>query len=113
MVWVSTASESLSSTEISFREPLRYTFEGYSITLTLEQYENDLDKALVFAAARHGLEPVPEPHVTLLYYLIDTTEEEVRRRFCELVQSAITSWPPLETVGLSAGIDPVSESSQW
>jgi hypothetical protein len=92
----------------AFREPLRYNFEGYSITLTLEQFDNDLDKALVFAAGQHGLEPVPEPHVTLLYYIVDMTEDEVKRRFREEVGPTIISWPPLETIGLFAGTDPVS-----
>lgn len=108
MVLVTAASSPDDGTAV--REPLRYNFEGYSITLTLEQFDSDLDKALVFAAARHGLEPVPEPHVTLLYYLVDLSEEEVRRLFREQVRFTITSWPPLEAVGLLAGIEPVSAS---
>jgi len=65
----------------SIREPLRFRFKGYSLWIELEQFPleikskeddtaftvSDLDYIISVAALEQGLQPLPSPHVTLLY----------------------------------------------
>jgi hypothetical protein len=68
------------------KEPLRFTFSGYSIWLEPEQFQNDLDLACEESTARLGvLHAIPSPHVTAIYGMTHLSEMEVRKRFQQVV----------------------------
>eukprot|EP00978_Attheya_sp_CCMP212_P014359 scaffold36512_cov59-Attheya_sp.AAC.5 len=81
------------------RDSLYYEFVGYSIWLEVEQYENDLYRAISIAAEDLGLFPIPEPHVTAIYGMTHLAEEEIKDKFASLRQE-IESWPSLRVKGL-------------
>jgi len=79
------------------REALRFRFKGYTLWLELEQFPleisskedgtrfttvSDLDYIIALAATEQGIQPIPRPHVTLLYGMCQyDTEEEVKAVF--------------------------------
>ena len=82
------------------REPLLFSFVGYSIWLELEQHDSDLDRILRAAATDEGVLTIPCPHVTVLYGMEHLTEEEVRNRFREKIATEIEAWPRIHAKGL-------------
>ena len=66
-------------------------FAGFSVWLELEQFDEDLDKAIRTASTELGVHPIPEPHVTVLYGICSTVSEwEMRRMFREIVEQNIS-----------------------
>merc|ERR1711884_885145 len=120
----------------NIREPLRFHFRGYTLWLELEQFPleititntttpggiedakivSDLDYIINLAAAEKGLQPIPAPHVTLIYGMSQfETEEEVKAVFNGKLRNvlakmrdedSISGWPmPLRTIGLLCDIE--------
>jgi hypothetical protein len=99
------------------KEPLRFTFSGYSIWLEPEQFQNDLDLACEESTARLGLpHAVPSPHVTAIYGMTHLSETEVRKRFQQAVrdlsflfhdgnQHQHHQWPVLQHKGFRNDIE--------
>lgn len=86
------------------RDSLYYEFVGYSIWLEVEQYENDLDRAISIAAEDLGLFPIPEPHVTAIYGMTHLAEEDIKDKFASIRQE-IESWPNLRVNGVITDIE--------
>jgi len=77
------------------REALRFRFQGYTLWFELEQFPieinskeggdltvSDLDHIIALAASEKGLQPIPNPHVSLLYGMTQfDTEREVKSVF--------------------------------
>mmetsp|Transcript_57222 Transcript_57222/g.170618 ORF Transcript_57222/g.170618 Transcript_57222/m.170618 type:complete len:182 (-) Transcript_57222:602-1147(-) len=84
---------------LTLREPLRFSFVGYSIWLHLEQHESDLNRAIQTAAERDGLLPIPSPHVTVVYGMTHLTENDAREKFNAEVGERVKRWPKLRTKG--------------
>jgi len=79
------------------REPLRFCFKGYTIWMEPEQFPleiiskddgvslttvSDLDHIIATISSEQGLQPIPKPHVTLLYGMSQfSAEEEVKAVF--------------------------------
>lgn len=89
------------------REALRFVFKGYTLWLELEQFPleinpkedgtcfttaSDLDHIIALAASEQGLQPIPMPHVTLLYGMCQyDTEEEVKAVFNGKLRDTLAS----------------------
>lgn len=114
-----------STTITSSMSSLRFKFSGFSIWLDLMDYysytnpnnmdhyhnqDNDLEhmhQAISYAASLYNVQPIPQPHVTLLYGVEEWTESEARDRFQKLARWIQTNssssshvWPPLQTKGI-------------
>ena len=86
------------------QDPLRFVFSGYSVWLELEQFHRDLDRAIQTASTELGVRPIPAPHVTVVYGISHLPQEEVRKRFMEVVEK-IPLWPPLKHKGFVSDVE--------
>jgi len=91
------SSSSINSENDDNREALRFRFKGYTIWMEPEQFPveiiskedgvsvntvSDLDHIIATISTEQGLQPIPKPHVTLLYGMSQfSSEEEVKAIF--------------------------------
>lgn len=102
------AQEGSPSMIMEKRTPLSFSFCGYSLWLQMEEVDMDVTKALQHAVDFHGLHPIPEPHVTLIYGMTHLSKEEVLHIFQNEFKSFISTWSQnsdqskIQAVGLLA-----------
>lgn len=79
--------------------PLDFEFRGYSIWLEISQEQGDLDSALDAAANSLDVDPIPAPHVTVIYGISHLSEAEILTNFREKLVPFLDSWPELRVAG--------------
>jgi hypothetical protein len=89
---------------------LRFAFAGYSIWLEPEPLGDDLDGVIETASAELGVYPIPAPHATVLYGVTHLPEDEVKKRFRDIVYDEIVAWPSLEPAGFITGFEIAGEN---
>ena len=116
-VEATTSTTSTTTSHSTLRPPLRFVFKGWSIWLDVEAEGTPPGKftqALAYAARRHAVQPIPAPHVTVIYGIDHIDEEAVRRRFRSLEASLsqlregrndTAMWPPLASKGVLSDIE--------
>ena len=116
-VEATTSTTSTTTSHSILRPPLRFVFKGWSIWLDVEAEGTPPGKftdALAYAARRHAVQPIPAPHVTVIYGIDHIAEEAVRRRFRSLEASLsqlregrndTAVWPPLASKGVLSDIE--------
>lgn len=114
------------------RPPLRFVFKGWSVWLDVEEpptgnnsasttnanttttTTGPFTEALAYAADRHGVRPIPAPHITVIYGIDHIDEDMVLRRFRSLGESLTqlmlgrndtAMWPPLTPKGVLSDIE--------
>ena len=107
------------------RPPLRFVFKGWSVWLDVEEPPGSsganattttgpFTEALAYAASRHSVNPIPAPHVTVIYGIDHIDEDMVLRRFRSLGESLTqlmlgrndtAMWPPLASKGVLSDIE--------
>mmetsp|Transcript_28717 Transcript_28717/g.34988 ORF Transcript_28717/g.34988 Transcript_28717/m.34988 type:complete len:266 (+) Transcript_28717:295-1092(+) len=101
---VAPTDASFGSSLSSLREPLRFSFKGYTIWLEFEEYSGDFTEAIEHSAKELGVPPIPQPHVTAIYGMDHLSENEIQRKFDE-VKKVIKSWPDLKPRGIVADVE--------
>jgi len=108
-------SSSFNSDNDDNREELRFRFKGYTIWMEPEQFPveiiskedgvsvttaSDLDHIIATVSTEQGLQPIPKPHVTLLYGMSQfSSEEEVKAVFKGEFKDSISKMEIGDTIG--------------
>jgi len=79
-------------TEVPQRENLQWEFSGLTIWVELEEFGNDLTKAIQDMAEIHGTEVIPQGHMTAIYGMDHLCVEEAKKRL-RSVPNKIRAWP--------------------
>lgn len=80
------------TTDMSNRRKLQWEFKGLTIWLELEEFDNDLSRAIEDFSSRHSSPFIPQSHTTAIYGMEHLSVEEAKRRLRE-VPSKIGVWP--------------------
>ena len=71
---------SFSTTPLQQRRKLQWEFKGLSLWLELEEFDNDLTRALEDLSSMHSSPLIPRPHTTAIYGMEHLSREEASRR---------------------------------
>mmetsp|Transcript_30705 Transcript_30705/g.70274 ORF Transcript_30705/g.70274 Transcript_30705/m.70274 type:complete len:105 (-) Transcript_30705:609-923(-) len=76
--------ESKTQVDISAQRPqrdkLQWEFSGLTIWVELEEFGNDITKAIQGMAEIHGTEVIPQGHMTAIYGMDHLCVEEAKKR---------------------------------
>lgn len=82
----------LTTDPIAQRRKLQWKFKGLTIWLELEEFDNDLSKAVSDFSAKHNSPYIPQPHTTAIYGMEHLTVEEAKAKL-QSVRKLIPQWP--------------------
>lgn len=69
-----------SSTPLQQRRKLQWEFKGLTLWLELEEFDNDLTRAVEDFSSKHSSPWIPQPHTTAIYGMEHLSHEEASRR---------------------------------
>ena len=79
------------------RTPLQWVFKGLTLWLEFDEYDNDLTRAIDFAARVYGTGRIPVAHATAIYGMTHLSQEEAIAKLEQLIPSKrLSHWPQLE-----------------
>lgn len=81
-----------SSSPLSSRRSLQWEFKGLTIWLELEEFDNDLSRAVEYFSSKHNSPFIPQSHTTAIYGMEHLSIEEARTRL-RTVRDIIPQWP--------------------
>jgi len=82
----------LPSSPLSSRRSLQWEFKGLTIWLELEEFDNDLTRAVEYFSSKHNSPFIPQPHTTAIYGMEHLSIEEAKSRL-RRVREVIPQWP--------------------
>ena len=80
------------SSPLSSRRSLQWEFKGLTIWLELEEFDNDLSRAVEYFSSKHKSPFIPQSHTTAIYGMEHLSIEEARYRLRK-VKEVIPQWP--------------------
>ncbi|EJK69401.1 hypothetical protein THAOC_09349 [Thalassiosira oceanica] len=80
------------TTDVAARRKLQHNFWGLAIWLELEEFDNDLTRAVEDFSSRHASPLIPKPHTTAIYGMKHLSADEARERL-GMVRKRIDQWP--------------------
>lgn len=90
---LSTSSSASSSTmDASARRKLQWEFKGLTLWLELEEFDDDLTRAVEDFSSRHSSPFIPKPHTTAIYGMDHISADEARGRL-RRVGEEVGTWP--------------------
>ena len=83
-----------STTPLEQRRKLQWEFKGLTLWLELEEFDNDLTRAVEDFSSKHSSPWIPQPHTTAIYGMEHLSHEEASRRL-HMVKDVLTNgtWP--------------------
>lgn len=83
------------SSNLSDRRKLQWDFKGLTLWLELEEFDNDLTRAVEDFSSKHCSPVIPKPHLTVIYGMEHLSPAEASARL-QRVPSVIGDggWPP-------------------
>ena len=87
------------TTDFSERRKLQHKFWGLAVWLELEEFDNDITRAVEDFSSRHASPLIPKPHTTAIYGMTHLSTDEARERF-GIVRERIDQWPTLRPCGV-------------
>mmetsp|Transcript_31524 Transcript_31524/g.63615 ORF Transcript_31524/g.63615 Transcript_31524/m.63615 type:complete len:299 (-) Transcript_31524:132-1028(-) len=81
-----------SSSPLSSRRSLEWQFKGLTVWLELEEFDNDLTRAVEYFSSKHNSPFIPQSHTTAIYGMEHLSIEEARARL-RTVRDLIPQWP--------------------
>lgn len=76
------------------RLPLQWDFDGLTIWVELEEFDNDMTKAIEYLSAAHGTEVIPKSHMTAIYGMDHISADEACARLRKIPSRLKHgSWP--------------------
>jgi hypothetical protein len=87
-----TAATTLPSSPLSSRRSLQWEFKGLTIWLELEEFDNDLTRAVEYFSSKHNSPFIPQSHTTAIYGMEHLSIEEAKARL-RRVREVIPQWP--------------------
>ena len=84
-----------STSDRSTRRKLQWEFKGLTLWLELEEFDNDLTRAVEDFSQRHSSPFIPKPHTTAIYGMDHLTIDEARERLGK-VKEVVGNWPPFD-----------------
>lgn len=75
------------------RNPLEWEFHGLTLWIELEEFENDLTLACKYMSTSHGVQEIPQPHITAIYGMTHLSVAEAKARL-RSIPNKILTWPP-------------------
>jgi hypothetical protein len=107
-----TTAETRLSFPIESRRKLQWEFKGLTIWLELEEFDNDLTKAVSDFSARHNSPFIPKPHTTAIYGMEHLTVDEAKAKL-QTVRERINQWPSFaKPTGVTQDIAQVGRPGQ-
>ena len=76
----------------SSRRSLQWEFKGLTIWLELEEFDNDLTRAVEYFSSKHNSPFIPQSHTTAIYGMEHLSVDEARARL-RTVRDIIPQWP--------------------
>jgi len=76
----SSIPSSPATSNIANRRKLQWEFKGLTLWLELEEFNNDLTKAVEDFSSKHSSPWIPQPHTTAIYGMEHLSHEEASRR---------------------------------
>jgi len=85
---------SSSTTPLQQRRKLQWEFKGLTLWLELEEFDNDLTRAVEDFSSKHSSPWIPQPHTTAIYGMEHLSHEEASRRL-HMVKDVMPNgvWP--------------------
>ena len=80
------------TSEMAARRKLQWEFEGLTLWLELEEFDNDLTRAVEDFSSKHASPFIPKPHTTAIYGMKHLSSDEARKRL-GMVRERIDQWP--------------------
>ena len=80
------------TSDMAARRKLQWEFEGLTLWLELEEFDNDLTRAVEDFSSKHASPFIPKPHTTAIYGMKHLTPDEARERL-GMVRERIDQWP--------------------
>ena len=87
------------TTDFPERRKLKHEFWGLAVWLELEEFDNDITRAVEDFSSRHACPLIPKPHTTAIYGMTHLSTDEARERF-GIVRERIHQWPTLRPCGV-------------
>ena len=87
------------TTEMPARRKLQREFEGLTLWLELEEFDNDLTRAVEDFSSKHASPFIPKPHTTAIYGMKHLSSDEARKRL-GMVRERIDQWPTFAPSGV-------------
>jgi len=82
------------SPNIANRRKLQWEFKGLTLWLELEEFNNDLTKAVEDFSSKHSSPWIPQPHTTAIYGMEHLSHEEASRRLHKVKDVLVNGvWP--------------------
>ena len=104
--------ESKISNDPTHRRKLQWEFKGLTLWLELEEFDNDLTRAISDLSARHNSPFIPKPHTTAIYGMQHLTVEEAKAKL-QTVREKIHQWPTFaRPTGITQDIAQVGRPGQ-
>ncbi|KAL7531359.1 hypothetical protein ACHAXR_003991 [Thalassiosira sp. AJA248-18] len=86
------STSSSSSSDISNRRKLQWKFKGLTLWLELEEFNNDLTRAVEDFSSKHSSPFIPKSHTTAIYGMEHLSVQEAKERLQQIPQR-IGVWP--------------------
>ena len=77
---------------LSSRRSLEWEFKGLTIWLELEEFDNDLTRAVEHFSSKHNSPFIPQSHTTAIYGMDHLSIDEAKERL-RTVREVIPQWP--------------------
>ena len=100
------------SSPIKSRRKLQWEFKGLTIWLELEEFDNDLTKAVSDFSEKHNSPFIPKPHTTAIYGMEHLSIDEAKAKL-QTVRERIEQWPAFsKPTGVTSDIAQVGRPGQ-
>lgn len=87
-------SSSSSSSDHSNRRKLQWEFKGLTLWLELEEFNNDISRAVENFSSRHSSPFIPKSHTTAIYGMEHLTVQEAKDRLAKVKECMVGGqWP--------------------
>lgn len=97
---------------ISGKRQLQWEFKGLTIWLELEEFDNDITKAISDLSTRHNSPFIPKSHTTAIYGMNHLTVEEAKAKL-QAFRERVPQWPTFSRpTGVTQDIAQVGKPGQ-
>lgn len=108
----SISTSSTTSSDLSTRRKLNWQFKGLTLWLELEEFDNDLTRAVEDFSAKHSSPVIPKPHTTAIYGMEHLSVQEAKEKLMQ-VKEQVGAWPAFaRPTGITSDIAQVGRPGQ-